>query len=107
MTLNEHTPKKDAIPVLSIVFQFLTKKRDYKVLSSLLDVLDRPYEIVVMDNGSSDNTESIMLEIASKNPHWHCARLSRNFGYQNSITCGVSVVQGGAIVVIDRLLEGS
>ncbi|MBE2268339.1 MAG: glycosyltransferase [Anaerolinea sp.] len=77
----------------------------YKILEQTLHDLNRPYEVVVIDNGSSDNTEAIMQGIARQNPCWKYIRLSRNFGYQNSITAGMLATTCDAVIVIDADLQ--
>jgi polyisoprenyl-phosphate glycosyltransferase len=101
--------KNDKAPVLSVVVPVFNEEvalpATYEILNELLEKLGRAYEVVVMDNGSTDKTENVMQDIAFKNPLWRYVRLSRNFGYQNSITCGMSMAQGQAIIVIDVDLQ--
>ncbi|MEO0562626.1 MAG: glycosyltransferase family 2 protein, partial [Chloroflexota bacterium] len=56
-------------------------------------------------NGSMDNTEAIMQDIAAKDPRWKYVRLSRNFGYQSNISLGMRVATGDAIMLIDADLQ--
>jgi polyisoprenyl-phosphate glycosyltransferase len=98
-----------AEPVLSVIVPVFNEEsalpHTYKILSQVLDGLGKSYEVVVMDNGSTDKTESIMQDIAARRHQWKYVRLSRNFGYQNSITAGMSLARGEAIVVIDADLQ--
>ena len=77
----------------------------YKTLNGVLETLAMPFEVVVVDNGSSDRTPEMMREICAADPRWKFLRLSRNFGYQNSITAGMLAAQGDAIMVIDADLQ--
>lgn len=77
----------------------------YQTLNGVLNGLDMPFEVVVVDNGSTDRTPQMMQEICAKDAHWKFLRLSRNFGYQNSITAGMLAAQGDAIMVIDADLQ--
>jgi polyisoprenyl-phosphate glycosyltransferase len=76
-----------------------------EALTRLLDGLGRPYEVVVVDNGSSDRTPQIAEGLCRRDPRWRYLRLSRNFGYQNSVTAGMLACQGEAIMVIDVDLQ--
>ena len=74
-------------------------------LTEVLEGLDRPYEVVIVDNGSTDRTPAIAAELCRRDPRWRYLRLSRNFGYQNSITAGMLAAQGDAVMVIDADLQ--
>jgi dolichol-phosphate mannosyltransferase len=77
----------------------------YATLNRTLEGLGMPFEVVVVDNGSSDHTPALMGEICRHDPRWKFIRLSRNFGYQNSITAGMLAACGEAIMVIDADLQ--
>src|SRR5216683_3706843 len=77
----------------------------YGKLNSVLEDLGLPFEVVVVDNGSVDRTPEIMGEICAEDPRWKFIRLSRNFGYQNSISAGMLAADGDAIMVIDADLQ--
>jgi dolichol-phosphate mannosyltransferase len=79
--------------------------RTHATLTSILDGLGMPYEVVVTDNGSTDDTPRIMRDICSRDKRWKYIRLSRNFGYQNSITAGMTAASGDAVMVIDADLQ--
>jgi dolichol-phosphate mannosyltransferase len=64
-----------------------------------------PFEIIISDNGSTDDTEAILQQIATRDTRCKYVRLSRNFGYQNNITVGMAMAQGDAIIVIDSDLQ--
>jgi len=77
----------------------------YDTLTRVLEDLPLPFEVIVVDNGSTDDTPSIMREICGQDERWKFVRLSRNFGYQNSITAGMLAAHGEAIMVIDSDLQ--
>jgi glycosyltransferase involved in cell wall biosynthesis len=77
----------------------------YATLTRILEGLDMPYEVVVTDNCSIDKTPEIMRDICARDPRWKFIRLSRNFGYQNSITAGMLAARGDAVMVIDADLQ--
>ena len=77
----------------------------YARLTKTLEGLGMPFEVVVVDNGSTDVTPELMRVICARDPRWMFIRLSRNFGYQNSITAGMLAAHGDAIMVIDADLQ--
>jgi dolichol-phosphate mannosyltransferase len=77
----------------------------YSILRDVLERLDLPFEVLMVDNGSTDGTEVIAREICADDPRWKYLRLSRNFGYQNSITAGMLAARGDVMMVIDADLQ--
>jgi len=77
----------------------------YNRLSPVLGGLGLPYEVIVIDNGSTDRTPALAAAICTRDPRWKYICLSRNFGYQNSITAGMLAARGDAIMVIDADLQ--
>jgi dolichol-phosphate mannosyltransferase len=77
----------------------------YDQLNPVLERMEMAYEVVVVDNGSTDRTPEIMHGICSRDARWKYIRLSRNFGYQNSITAAMLAASGDAIMVIDADLQ--
>jgi glycosyltransferase involved in cell wall biosynthesis len=77
----------------------------YATLTAVLEGIDTPFEVMVVDNGSTDRTPAMMADICARDPRWKYIRLSRNFGYQNSITAGMLAASGDAIMIIDADLQ--
>lgn len=61
--------------------------------------IDYDYEIVMVNDGSGDNSFEIMKEIASKDNKVRIISLSRNFGSHAAILCGLSQCTGDCAVV--------
>jgi dolichol-phosphate mannosyltransferase len=80
-------------------------RRTYATLNEILHRTGLEFEVVVVDNGSTDATPAIMAEICRLVRHWKYLRLSRDFTYQNSITAGMLAASGDAIMVIDADLQ--
>jgi dolichol-phosphate mannosyltransferase len=97
------------IPELSMVVPVLNEeealRHTYATLNGLLESLGMAFEVIVVDKGSTDGTAAIMHELCRGDPRWKYVRLSRNFGYQNSITAGMLTARGDAIMVIDADLQ--
>lgn len=63
------------------------------------------YEIVYVNDGSTDNTLSVMRELRSADRHVAILDLSRNFGKEIALSAGLDYAQGDAVVVIDADLQ--
>ena len=63
------------------------------------------YELVYVDDGSSDESPAILLAAAAADPRVRVLRLSRNFGHQAAVTAGIEHARGDAVVVIDADLQ--
>jgi polyisoprenyl-phosphate glycosyltransferase len=64
-----------------------------------------PYEIVLVDDGSTDGTWEALRELAVRDEHVRLLRLSRNFGHQIALTAGLDTARGDAVVLIDGDLQ--
>jgi glycosyltransferase involved in cell wall biosynthesis len=73
-----------------------------RVASSLGDL---PYELVIVDDGSSDATPAILDRLAAADPRIRVLHLSRPFGHQMAITAGLDHARGDAVVMIDGDLQ--
>jgi dolichol-phosphate mannosyltransferase len=65
--------------------------------------IDIPYEIIIVDDGSTDATENIAKNMSDS--HTHVIRESRNKGKGNAIRRGISVATGDFIAIQDADLE--
>jgi polyisoprenyl-phosphate glycosyltransferase len=63
------------------------------------------YELIFVDDGSTDGSWGRMVALAAQDEHLHLVRLSRNFGHQAAITAGLVTAQGNAVVVMDGDLQ--
>ena len=63
------------------------------------------YEIIYVDNGSTDTTWQLLKNIFEGDQHVKIISLRRNFGYQGSISAGLFHAKGDAVVTIDADLQ--
>ncbi len=63
------------------------------------------YEIILVDDGSSDKTRLILEEMAKKQSHVVAVLLSRNHGHQLALSAGLSVAKGDRIFILDADLQ--
>jgi len=66
---------------------------------------DLEYELVVVDDGSRDQSYAALVALARNDPRLRVLKLSRNFGHQTAITAGIDVARGDAVVIIDADLQ--
>jgi dolichol-phosphate mannosyltransferase len=63
------------------------------------------YEIVLVNDGSSDSSWPIMRRMAAEDAHVFAVNLSRNHGHQLALTAGLDLCRGEAILIIDADLQ--
>ena len=66
---------------------------------------DIRYEIVFVNDGSSDGTADVVAKLADGDPLLRVLSFSRNFGHQLAITAGIDYAHGDAVVIIDSDLQ--
>jgi len=73
-------------------------------LAPVMEGLGRPYEIIVIDDGSRDRSLEILKRLAA-DPHFRIVELTRNYGQHAAILAGFSVVRGGIVITMDADLQ--
>jgi dolichol-phosphate mannosyltransferase len=63
------------------------------------------FELVLVDDGSTDGSAAIMERLASTDPRVRVVFLSRNFGHQTALTAGLDHARGDAVVMMDADLQ--
>ena len=74
-------------------------------LSSVLDELDGESEVILVDDGSADETYNVLRGLHTLDPRFKAIRLARNFGHQLAITAGLDFAVGDAVIVMDADLQ--
>jgi glycosyltransferase involved in cell wall biosynthesis len=70
-----------------------------------METLNEPWELIVVDDGSQDNTTDILRELSRQDPHLRPVIFARNFGHQLAVTAGLDYSQGEAVIIIDSDLQ--
>ncbi len=74
------------------------------VIAALLPVLVATgfrYEVIVVDDGSADETRAVMLDLCAKHESLRYIRLSRNFGKEAALSAGLQAAAGDAVILMD------
>jgi dolichol-phosphate mannosyltransferase len=74
-------------------------------VSKVMTASRRSWELVLVDDGSSDGSTEKIRELAKKDRHIRPVIFARNFGHQVAITAGWDYARGGAVVIIDADLQ--
>ncbi|MFG1952649.1 glycosyltransferase family 2 protein [Micromonospora sp. NPDC048830] len=74
-------------------------------LRAVLDGLDEPYEVLAVDDGSTDGTAAGLAGLRARWPQLRVLRLRRNSGHQAALVAGVLRARGRYVVSIDADLQ--
>jgi glycosyltransferase involved in cell wall biosynthesis len=97
MLLSVIVPCYNEEPVLRETHERLTR-----VLGGMTEL---EFEIIFVDDGSSDQTYQLLTQLQENDRHVRVVRLSRNFGHQIAVTAGIEQAAGAAVVLIDADLQ--
>jgi polyisoprenyl-phosphate glycosyltransferase len=74
-------------------------------LQEVLAALPGQHEIIFVNDGSSDRTQSVLETLRLSDPQVAVARLSRNFGKERAMTAGLELARGEAVAIMDVDLQ--
>ncbi|MBT9589241.1 glycosyltransferase family 2 protein [bacterium] len=74
-------------------------------LESVTLDLAESFEIILVDDGSTDHTWNLMQELGKQDSHYVCIKLTRNFGHQRALTAGLDFARGQRILILDADLQ--
>ncbi len=93
--------------LLSIIIPVYNEEKniDHLLKRLLPNIKNYSYEIIFINDGSSDKTETVIKKHAASNSQIKLVSFQRNFGHQIAITCGYQEAKGDAIVSMDSDLQ--
>ncbi|MDW8234617.1 MAG: glycosyltransferase family 2 protein, partial [Roseiflexaceae bacterium] len=112
-----HQPHTEAIrqrdgasaPYLSVVVPVYNEEENiphlYERLTSELEHLGLPYEIIAVDDGSRDRSFALLRDLARADRRLRVVRLRRNFGQTAAFSAGFDRARGEVVVTIDADLQ--
>jgi glycosyltransferase involved in cell wall biosynthesis len=74
-------------------------------LRATLSTLNRPWEVLLVNDGSTDATADLLDQEAARDPHFAAVHLRRHFGQTAALAAGFDFAQGDIIVVLDADLQ--
>lgn len=77
----------------------------HRRVSEVMNSTGEPWELLLVDDGSTDRSTEMIRELAKKDSHVRPVIFARNFGHQIAITAGWDFARGDAVVVIDADLQ--
>jgi len=77
----------------------------HRRLQSVLDGLNLSYEVILIDDGSTDATWETIQSLHQNDPSYVGIRLTRNFGHQKALTAGLDMSRGEQILILDADLQ--
>lgn len=96
-------------PTLSIVVPMYNEEDVleflFERLISELELIGESYEIICVNDGSSDSTLELLIAASNANPRIKIISFSRNFGKEVALTAGLDHASGRAVVPIDADLQ--
>ena len=80
-------------------------RRFYREVVAALEPTEADWELIFVNDGSSDGSHELMLELAAQDGRVRGISFARNFGHQIAVTAGVDYASGDAIILIDADLQ--
>jgi dolichol-phosphate mannosyltransferase len=109
MNLDASKPTGQRRPLVSIVIPMLNERDSLRPLFDRVAqaIKETPvdWELVVVDDGSTDGTRGVIADELSRFPRWRLVFLSRNFGQQPAYRAGLENARGDAVIFLDADLQ--
>jgi len=94
---------------ISVVIPLFNEEESLPELAAWIDKVmlenNFSYEIIMIDDGSKDNSWHIVEELQSKNPFIKGIKFRRNYGKSAALFCGFDVAQGDVVITMDADLQ--
>ncbi len=98
-----------AKPTFSIVAPIYNELENipelYPRIRDVMDQIGESWELVLVDDGSTDGSTDVMRKLAENDPRIRPVIFARNFGHQIAVTAGLDYARGDAVVIIDADLQ--
>ena len=106
---NVKTKGASSSPFLSVVIPLLDEedslKELYQQVVQSATSLRKPFEIIFIDDGSTDNSFSVLQEIHAADKRTKVVRFRRNFGKSAALSVGFHEAQGDIVITMDADLQ--
>src|SRR4051795_12351395 len=99
----------DADPYLSLVIPCYNEQENVPTLlqrvEKALNATGKPFEVIIIDDGSTDATPQLLKDAMSKSPWLRVIRMARNGGQSAAFEAGFAAARGDVIATIDADLQ--
>ena len=96
-------------PVITVIAPVYNEEQVLPMLHArvceVLDKVGEPWELILVNDGSRDNSAAIIADLHQQDPRVRGISFSRNFGFQIAVTAGLDHAQGDAVVLTDADLQ--
>ena len=103
----EEAPAPDLSIVVTLYNEAATVEELYRRTTAALETGPRSYELVFVDDGSTDGTFAALERLAENDPHIRAVRFKRNFGQHPAMHAGLSRARGDIVVTMDGDLQNA
>lgn len=77
----------------------------HRRVREVMEGLGEPWELVLVDDGSSDGSTEQIRQLAQSDSHVRPVIFARNFGHQVAVTAGLDYARGQAVIIMDADLQ--
>ena len=98
-------PRPELSVVVTLFQERSTLEELHARLAAALEALGRPYEVLYVDDGSTDGTFAVLERIHEGDDHVRAVRLKRNVGQHPAMHAGLSRARGDIVVTMDGDLQ--
>ena len=102
-------PSDDEALRISVVIPLYNEEESiptlYQALNDALEAFGEPYEVIIVDDGSTDGSYALFCQLAHENPRYHLIQLRRNFGQTAAFSAGFDYARGDVIITMDADLQ--
>ena len=109
LSITDRSPDEQDRSTLSVVVPLFNEEENleslFAQLVTVLEGLDCGYEIIAVDDGSTDGSFAILKQLHEGNPRIKVVRFRRNFGQTAAFAAGFDQASGEVVITIDADLQ--
>lgn len=99
-------PRQARLSIIAPIYNEIENLPElHQRVAAVMDSLRMDWELLLVDDGSTDGSTEAVRSLARKDPHVRPVLFARNFGHQIAVTAGLDHCRGQAAVIIDADLQ--
>lgn len=103
--LSQREPRPEVSVVIPLYNEVETIPELARRLGQALDAIGRPWEVVIIDDGSTDGSWQALEQVHAADPRFVAIRFRRNFGQTPAFAAGFDAARGDVVVTMDADLQ--